>query len=429
MGLGRDAVARQPFSPAAPDFEVAPRLELVEPRLVRRNRPVAILKIPRFWPVMQAGHASAKAGNAIGVGPVAESEGLDAFGSETEPAAEPRTVEPVPARDVSPGEWAPAAAKWAVVVLLSAGVAVALMVGYQRRIAGAPTTGTVTLETTPSALDVVMGGKSLGKTPLTTSLAPGAYDVQIGTAPYAKTIKLVVTAGTSTVQRVEFAADTPLAGGPTGGLRVQTEPPHLPVAIDGTAHGASPVAIDKLQPGEHEVSVRTSTGIVRRTVTIQPRETVSLIVSTPTAPPPDTSAVSAGWISVSSSVPLQLREGGKVIGTSESDRLMLTAGDHDIEFVNQALGFTTKRTVRVTAGKTTPTKVDLPNGVVSINAQPWAEVWIDGERIGETPIGNLSRRVGTHEVIFRHPELGERRESLLIVVGKPARIGVDLRKK
>jgi hypothetical protein len=32
-------------------------------------------------------------------------------------------------------------------------------------------------------------------------------------------------------------------------------------------------------------------------------------------------------------------------------------------------------------------------------------------------------------VIFRHPELGERRESLLIVVGKPARIGVDLRKK
>ena len=429
MGLGRDALARQPFSRAAPDFEATPHLELVEPRLVRRNRPVAILKIPRFWPVLQASRASTPAGNAIGVGPVSASEGLDAFGSEAEPDSGDRGLEPAPARDEFTGDWAPGAAKWLVVVLLSAGVAVALMNLYQRQFARAATTGTVTLETTPSALDVVMAGKSLGKTPLTTSLAPGTYDMQIGAAPYAKTIKVIVAAGTSTVQRVEFADDAQLAGGPTGGLRVQTEPAHLPVLIDGTAHGVSPVAVDKLQPGEHEVSVRTSTGTVRRTVSIQPRETVSLIVSTATVPPPDASAVSAGWMSVASTVPLQLREGGKVIGTSESDRLMLTAGDHDIEFVNQALGFTAKRNVRVTAGKTAAIKVDLPNGVVSINAQPWAEVWIDGERIGETPIGNLSRRVGTHEVVFKHPELGERRESLLIVVGKPARIGVDLRKK
>jgi hypothetical protein len=388
---------------------------------------VAILKIPRFWTATPFGRPAGPA-EVVAASP---RDGLDAFGSETDPrGGEPHSVTPTGGPETrSSAIWLPVAAKWATVILLSAGLALALMYGYQHRFGRTAATGTVTLETTPSALDVVLGGKSLGKTPLTTSLAPGAYDVQIGTAPYAKTIKLVVTAGTSTVQRVEFAGDTPLAGGPTGGLRVQTEPTHLPVAIDGAAHGASPVAIDQLQPGEHEVSVRTSTGIVRRTVSIRPRETVSLIVSTATAPPPDTSAVSAGWISVSSPVPLQLREGGKVIGTSESDRLMLTAGDHEIEFVNQALGFTSKRTVRVTAGKTAATKVDLPNGVVSINAQPWAEVWIDGERIGETPIGNLSRRVGTHEVIFKHPELGERRESLLIVVGKPARIGVDLRKK
>ena len=71
----------------------------------------------------------------------------------------------------------------------------------------------------------------------------------------------------------------------------------------------------------------------------------------------------------------------------------------------------------------------MPNGVLSINAQPWAEVFVDGERVGETPIGNLSRRIGTHEVIFKHPDLGERRETVVITVGKPARIGVDLRKK
>jgi hypothetical protein len=66
---------------------------------------------------------------------------------------------------------------------------------------------------------------------------------------------------------------------------------------------------------------------------------------------------------------------------------------------------------------------------LSLNATPWAEVWIDGERVGDTPIGNLTRRIGSHEVLFRHPELGERRETVVIAVGKPARIGVDLRKK
>jgi hypothetical protein len=134
-------------------------------------------------------------------------------------------------------------------------------------------------------------------------------------------------------------------------------------------------------------------------------------------------------MSVSSPVPLQLREGGKLIGTSESDRLMLAAGDHDIEFSNPALGFKARKTVRVVAGKTAAARIDLPAGALSVNAQPWAEVWIDGERIGETPIGNLSRPIGTHEVVFRHPELGERRETVVVVVGKPTRIGVDLRKK
>jgi hypothetical protein len=325
-------------------------------------------------------------------------------------------------------KWVPVAAKWTAVIVLTAATAIAGVFLYQKRFTPAATTGSVTLDTTPSGLDVVLAGKPLGKTPLTTNLAAGSYDLQVGTAPNTRNIKVNVVAGTSVVQHVEFADASSTAAAATGGLHVQTEPSHLPVFVDGTNHGNSPVAIEQLQPGEHEVSVRTSSGVVRRSVTIQPRETVSLIVSS-AAPPPDPTAVSAGWISVTSPVTLQLREGGKLIGTSESDRLMLTAGDHDIEFANETLGFTARRTVKVTAGKTAATKIDLPNGTLSINAQPWAEVFVDGERVGETPIGNLSRRIGPHEVIFRHPDLGDRRESVVITVGKPTRIGVDLRKK
>ena len=326
-------------------------------------------------------------------------------------------------------KWVPVAAKWAAVIVITAATAVAGVFIYQKRFVPAATTGSVTLDTTPSGLDVVLAGKSLGKTPLTTTLAAGAYEVQVGAAPNTRTIKVNVTAGASVVQHVEFADASSAANVATGGLHVQTEPSHLPVSVDGASRGPSPIAIDQLQPGEHEVSVKTSSGVVRRAVTIQAHETTSLIVSSTAAPPPDPAAVSAGWIAVTSPITLQLREGGKVIGTSESDRLMLTAGDHDIDFANEALGFTARRTLHVNSGKTTATKVDLPNGALSINAQPWAEVWVDGERVGETPIGNLSRRIGTHEVVFRHPDLGERRESVVIAVGKPTRIGVDLRNK
>ena len=392
---------------------------------------MTILKVPRLWPALQFGRVATVA-QAATAPAHAPADGLDSFGSESDPTPAPKVriapPPPSPRTPIKTPKWLPIAAKWTAVVLASAAIAVAGVFLYQKRFAVATTTGTVTVETSPSGLDVTLAGKSIGKTPLTTTLAAGAYELQVGSETNVRTLKVNVSAGSSLVQRVEFAEVLATPAAATGGLRVQTEPSRLPVFVDGTQRGVSPVAIEQLQPGEHEVSVRTASGVVRRSVTVHARETTSLIVSS-TAPPPDPGAVSAGWISITSPVALQLKEGGKLIGTSESDRLMLTAGDHDIEFSNESVGFSARRTVRVTAGKTTTTKIDLPNGSLSINAQPWAEVWVDGERVGETPIGNLTRRAGTHEVIFRHPDLGERRETVLIAVGKPARIGVDLRKK
>ena len=61
-------------------------------------------------------------------------------------------------------------------------------------------------------------------------------------------------------------------------------------------------------------------------------------------------------------------------------------------------------------------------------AVPWAEVWIDGQRVGETPIGNLAVPLGSHEIIFRHPDLGEQRHTALVTLKEPTRLSVDLRK-
>ena len=66
-------------------------------------------------------------------------------------------------------------------------------------------------------------------------------------------------------------------------------------------------------------------------------------------------------------------------------------------------------------------------GSLSINARPWADIWIDGQSAGQTPIANIPLRVGSHEIMFRHPQLGERRQTVQVDGVNPARIAVDLR--
>jgi hypothetical protein len=137
----------------------------------------------------------------------------------------------------------------------------------------------------------------------------------------------------------------------------------------------------------------------------------------------------SGWIAVSAPVELQIFEGKRLVGTSQSDRLMMATGRHDIEVVNETLGYRQTRSVQVAAGKTAAVKLDWPKGSIAINALPWAEVWVDGERIGETPIGNLSLPIGPHELLFRHPDLGEQKYATTVSLKAPVRVSVDLRKK
>src|SRR5215217_4825975 len=136
------------------------------------------------------------------------------------------------------------------------------------------------------------------------------------------------------------------------------------------------------------------------------------------APPP---AMVAGMLTVSAPVPLRVYLKGRVVGTTEAESTMLPQGTHELEFVNESVGFRARRTVAIRAGGTTAVRLDAPNGTVHINAVPWAEVWIDGQRIGETPIGNLPARIGTREILFKHPDLGERRTTVLVTLKEPTR--------
>jgi hypothetical protein len=113
---------------------------------------------------------------------------------------------------------------------------------------------------------------------------------------------------------------------------------------------------------------------------------------------------------------------------NEQRGVPLSAGSHRLELVNESLAYRTVQTVTVTSGRTTQLDAPLPTGVLHLNAAPWAEVFIDGDLVGETPLANIEVPIGPHTIVFRHPQLGEQSRKTVITAQSSTRIGVNLSK-
>jgi len=191
-------------------------------------------------------------------------------------------------------------------------------------------------------------------------------------------------------------------------------------SIDSTVNRSS-AARNETKPVEQPVAVG-SLPLVVATATVDPK-----LPAIRTLPPPSP-AVRTGGVRLSTPIDLTVLDGDRVIGSSVEGPIFAAAGRHEFEFVNPAIGYRTRQVVEIKAGEIVPFSVPVPNGTLNINAQPWAAVWINGNAVGETPIGNMPVVPGEYEVVFRHPQLGERREKALVRSGAETRVGVNLQK-
>ena len=284
---------------------------------------------------------------------------------------------------------------------------------------GGVTTGTLIVQSNPAGVQVFVDGIDRGMTPARLSVTPGSHILELRGRGVPRVIPLQVPAGAQISQYLEFA-ETPT----TGRLQVQSEPAGAKVTIDGSPRGVAPVTVGDLTPGDHEVILESDTGSARHVVTIQAGVTSSLLA------PMGLSGANgpvSGWVAVKAPFTLEIREQGRLLGTTDTDRIMMAAGRHDLELVNEALAYRATRSVQVPPGKVALVTLDIPSGVVNLNASPWAEVWIDGKRVGETPIGNLGVPIGPHEVVFRHPQFGEKRHAISVTLAGPVRLSVDMK--
>lgn len=206
------------------------------------------------------------------------------------------------------------------------------------------------------------------------------------------------------------------AGQVDGGvLEVTSAPGGARVTIDGQMYGTTPLTVEALPVGEHSVLLESDAGSLRRTVHIEAGQTTTVAES-----------IYAGWVAIFAPVQLEIRESGRSIGTTEDGRIMLAAGPHELELVNQRLAYRVPLTIDIPPGEVVAHSVELPAIGVAITAEPWAEVSIDGEPVGRTPLTDVQVLIGTRQVLFVHPEHGEQRATITVSLDAPPDVHMDM---
>jgi hypothetical protein len=236
---------------------------------------------------------------------------------------------------------------------------------------------------------------------------------------------MIALAEAGFIGRMLLSDPGPVVPIPPAALSVQPPPAAPSIAANDQPATVTPLAVQVEQqiPG------------IRVLPAVAPAAADVTVADTPAATSkPDVIALAApvparnGGLRVSAPIELHVLDGERVLGSSKDGPIMARAGRHELEFVNSVIGYRVRREVDVRAGQITALSIAVPNGTLNINATPWAAVSIDGTSFGETPLGNVSVAPGEHEIVFRHPQLGERREKIIVRPQSVGRVAVSLQR-
>lgn len=273
--------------------------------------------------------------------------------------------------------------------------------------------GTLRVDSTPKGSQVFVDGAARGSTPLTLQLASGKHALELRRNGATREFTLEVGAGEEVSRRVDWSNVKPM-----GSLAITSEPSGANVIVDGKARGVTPLTVGDLAVGSHTVVLDGKQGSVRRTVVIKAGAEETLDES-----------IFSGWIAIFAPFELKISEGKRFVGTTESGKIILPAGRHELVLTNTALGYREIRVLEVNPGQTTSLTIEAAEGIVRINAPAGTDVTIDGQRVGVTPLGDLHVAIGSREIVCKHPQLGQQRIVTDVTRSAPVEVNVDFGKR
>jgi hypothetical protein len=226
-------------------------------------------------------------------------------------------------------------------------------------------------------------------------------------------------------QQVKVAAVFGAAVG-NGSLRVIASEPDAQIFVDGEDKGHSPATVASIKPGDHIVEARKPKfKAVQQTVHVAQGENAIVQLKLDLAPPDRPRAA----LKVQSTVPnAEVFVDGSSLGRAPVDRNDLDPGKHYV--VVHRDGYTDfKREIFLMENQVVALVADLSaTGSVRILSTPeGADVRIDGELIGKTPVTHDQIPSGDHVVEFRLKGYFDHKETMKVEGGREKVFSVDLK--
>ena len=222
-------------------------------------------------------------------------------------------------------------------------------------------------------------------------------------APYARQALTSVSSLTDRKPAEESAPVKKASANPTlGELHVTSTPDGAHVLVDGKDRGVTPLTVSDLKPGAHEVTIASSAGTIRRSVTLGAGEAADIDES-----------IFPGFVAVLAPFDVEISENGHALSPDERGQFLLAPGVHDLRLANRALNYSTRQQVEVKPGATTPVRVTPPTSTLTVTSGEAAEVFLDGTKVGDTPLNAVSAPLGTHEIVVKRAS-GEKRFTVTI---------------
>ncbi|HEX7236920.1 MAG TPA: PEGA domain-containing protein, partial [Gammaproteobacteria bacterium] len=278
--------------------------------------------------------------------------------------------------------------------------------------------GLVTLTTEPEInAEVLVDGVALGKTPLVDKeMAPGMHQLEFSASRYLSAARELEVAGASERQSLAVTLTPDWAV-----VSLNTAPVGATVLVDGAEAGTTPAALE-IMSGEHDIEVRLAGYNAWRSK-------VLVEADKPQALPDVTLTQADGRVEVASNPgEASVSVDGEFRGRTPLTIRLSPGRTHRLALSKPGYESAT-RELSVGADSGRQLKIDLTPqyGEIEVTSTPPAEVFVDGERRGSTPV-TLALTSISHAIEVRQSGFAVERADLTPRPGFPQKLAVTLTK-
>ncbi|HOX46331.1 MAG TPA: serine/threonine-protein kinase [Myxococcota bacterium] len=296
--------------------------------------------------------------------------------------------------------------------------------------------GSIYVTSIPDGGEVAIDGNARGKTPCAVKDLPlGTYITLTVTRPGFRPWTTQFKIEDAKDQR-QFNARLEAVGAVgKGTLEVVTEPPGASVSVDGrAAAGVTPLSVRDLDAGREHTLVASLRGRAswRQTFQLKPDEVLKLegkLAPAAVTPPPPGAKKAVYSLRSSPSGAKFTLDGAPVGSTIQLDPgrtyalgAKLNGYEEWTDLVEPNSG--EKRTITARLTRRGGEEPHPPPGDakarLTLDSEPWAVVFLDGEKIGQTPLSDLVIPAGNHQVRLVNGELNA--SKTISIEAKPGQV-------